>query len=291
VTDSKVEELGWGERWPAPAKLNLMLRVIGRRDDGYHLLQTVFQMTDLCDWLTFYPVTDGSVCLQNPIPGVAEQEDLTVRAANLLKRHTGCEYGVRIAVEKNLPMGGGLGGGSSDAATVLVVLNRLWKLALSVEELMVLGLSLGADVPVFVYGYTAWGEGVGEKLQSVTIPEQWLVIIKPDCHVNTKEIFLSDGLTRDSKPIKISDFLEGDYRNDCESVVSRLYPPVKDAILALSKYGKARLTGTGACVFAQFSTEFAAKAAFLALENRWVVYLAKGLNRSPLYGKMEQGIS
>lgn len=280
---------GWGEKWPAPAKLNLMLRITGRRSDGYHLLQTVFQIIDLCDWLTFHPVVDGKVYLQNPIPGVPEQDDLTVRAANLLKQHTGCEQGVCIEIEKNLPMGGGLGGGSSDAATTLVVLNRLWKLDLSVEELMHLGLQLGADVPVFVFGNSSWGEGVGEKLESITLPEQWVVVIKPDCHVNTKEIFSAKGLTRDSKVIKMRDFLAGDCRNDCTEVVSVLYPSVKNALLALSEYSEARLTGTGACVFALFSSENEARAAHAALRGDWSVYLAKGLNRSPLYRKLEQG--
>lgn len=289
VTDGVEKADGWCEKWPAPAKLNLMLRITGRRDDGYHLLQTVFQMTDLCDWLTFYPCSDGRVYLQNPIPGVPEQDDLTVRAANLLKRHTGCEQGVRIEVEKNLPMGGGLGGGSSDAATTLVVLNKLWKLDLPVEELMDLSLQLGADVPVFVYGYTSWAEGVGERLQAITIPEQWVVIIKPDCHVNTKEIFLAEGLTRNSKPIKMRDFLAGDCRNDCTQIVSALYSPVKDALLALSRYSEARLTGTGACVFARFSSEDAARAAYAELKGEWMVYLAKGSNISPLYKKLGQG--
>jgi 4-diphosphocytidyl-2-C-methyl-D-erythritol kinase len=289
VTELESPNPGWGERWPAPAKLNLMLRIVGRRPDGYHLLQTVFQMTDLCDWLSFYPVADGAVSLATLTPGVAEQDDLTVRAAKLLQQHTGCVTGVSIRIEKNLPMGGGLGGGSSDAATTLVVLNRLWNLSLTVEELMILGLQLGADVPVFVFGSSAWGEGVGEKLQAINLPEQWLVIIKPDCHVNTKEIFCAEGLTRDSESIKMSDFIEDDSKNDCTAVVSELYPEVKNALLALSEYGKAKLTGTGACVFAQFSSEEAARNAYSSLKSQWVVYLAKGLNKSPLYEKLEQG--
>ena len=280
---------GWDQRWPAPAKLNLMLKVVGRRADGYHLLQTVFLMTDLCDWLSFRQVEDGRISLQTPIKGVPEQDDLTVRAARLLKEHTGCQQGVCISIEKNLPMGGGLGGGSSDAATTLVVLNKLWKLNLTLKELMALGLQLGADVPVFVYGYTAWGEGVGEILQAITIPEQWLVIIKPDCHVNTKEIFTAEGLTRDSKPITMDDFLEGDCANDCTQIVSRLYPLVGEALQALSRYAEARLTGTGACVFAQFSSEDAARRAYFALKDHWQVYMSKGCNKSPLYGMLEQG--
>lgn len=285
---SGIEAL-WGERWPAPAKLNLMLRITGRRADGYHLLQTVFQIIDLCDWIKFSPAEDGRVFLRNPIPGVAEQDDLTIRAANLLKEHCGCDFGVCIDVEKNLPMGGGLGGGSSDAATTLVVLNKLWNLQLPIEDLMQLGLRLGADVPVFVYGRTAWGEGVGEKLQSIIVPEHWVVVIKPDCHVNTKEIFLADELTRDSNSITIADFAAGDSRNDCQSLVSKLYNPVKEALDALSVYADARLTGTGACVFAQFESEQSAVEAYSGLSSKWMVYLAKGLNKSPLYEKLGQG--
>lgn len=280
---------GWGEPWPAPAKLNLMLRIVGRRADGYHLLQTVFQMTELCDWLTFLPDATGRVGLEAPTPGVPEHDDLSVRAALLLKRETGYSGGVRIRIDKNLPMGGGLGGGSSDAATTLVVLNRLWGLDLPVERLMLLGLQLGADVPVFVFGQTAWGEGVGEDLQAITVPEQWLVIVKPDCHVNTGQIFSAEGLTRDSKPIKMSDFFEGDCQNDCTEMVCALYPQIREALLTLSGYGNARLTGTGACVFACFADQASAEAAYAELKEQWVVYLTKGVNRSPLYQKLGQG--
>ena len=277
----------WAEKWPASAKLNLMLRIVGQRADGYHLLQTVFQFIDLCDWITFHPVDDGRVRLLNPIPGVPEIDDLTVKAANLLKSETGCKAGVCIEVEKNLPMGGGLGGGSSDAATVLVVLNKLWDLQLTKERLMELGLALGADVPVFVYGYSAWAEGVGEKLEKITPVEQWVVVIKPDCHVNTKEIFSSKNLTRDSKSIRIADFMEGQHKNDCLGVVSQEYSDVKAALHALSEFSEARLTGTGACVFAQFESKELAYGAYKSLElNGWKVYLAKGLNVSPLYSKL-----
>lgn len=289
VTELESIDGGWGWKWPAPAKLNLMLRIVGRREDGYHLLQTVFQIIDLCDWLMFHPVEDGSVRLSVPTPGVPEQDDLTVRAALLLKRHTGCEQGVCIEIEKNLPMGGGLGGGSSDAATTLVVLNRLWRLGLSKEELMNLGLQLGADVPVFVFGHAAWGEGVGEVLQEITIPEKWYVIIKPNCHVNTREIFCTEELTRDSKIIKMADFIAGDKTNDCTSVVKVKYKPVSDAMDALSAYAEARLTGTGACVFAEFDGLFSAQVARDQLSRDWEVYLAKGQVKSPLYGQLEQG--
>ncbi len=279
----------WAERWPAPAKLNLMLRITGQRSDGYHLLQTVFQFITLCDWITFHPDNNGRVSLKQAIPGVSEADDLTVRAANLLKAETGCHQGVLIEVDKKLPMGGGLGGGSSDAATTLVVLNQLWDLHLSTDKLMELGLSLGADVPVFVYGHSAWGEGVGEKLEKISIPENWVVVIKPNCHVNTKEIFSAKDLTRDSKSIKIADFIAGQHRNDCLEVVCRRYQAVKEALADLSEFSEARLTGTGACVFAQFSSEQAALGAYKSLRTKWQVYLAKGVNESPLCSKLRAG--
>ena len=277
---------GWGQKWPAPAKLNLMLRIVGQRADGYHLLQTVFQFVDLCDWISFHPADDGRVYLQKTLVGVAEADDLTIRAANLLKAETGCSLGVCIDVEKNLPMGGGLGGGSSDAATTLVVLNKLWGLNLSTEKLMTLGLSLGADVPIFVYGHSAWAEGVGEKLEEINVSEQWVVIIKPDCHVNTGEIFSAKELTRDSKSIRIADFTAGQHQNDCIEVVCQRYPFVQNALVDLSEFSEARLTGTGACVFAQFDSKESAVRAYQSLESKWQVYLAKGINESPLFTKL-----
>ncbi len=289
MSQKQYDQSAWPGKWPAPAKLNLMLRIVGQRPDGYHLLQTVFQFIDLCDWITFHPVDDGRVSLQKPIPGVAEADDLTVRAAKLLKAATGCESGVRIEVEKNLPMGGGLGGGSSDAATTLVVLNELWGLHLSMEKLMELGLALGADVPVFVYGNSSWAEGVGEKLEKISIKEHWLVVIKPECHVNTKEIFSSKNLTRNSKSIKIADFIAGQHQNDCVEVVCQLYPIVKDALVDLSRFSEARLTGTGACVFAQFDSESAAVSAYRSLKDKWQVFLSKGVNESPLISKLKIG--
>ena len=285
------KRLLWSEKWPAPAKLNLMLRIVGRRHDGYHLLQTVFQFVDLCDWLTFHPVDNDDVSLLKAIPGVAEADDLTVRAARLLKAETGCNLGVCIEVQKNLPMGGGLGGGSSDAATTLLVLNELWGLRLPKEKLLELGLSLGADVPVFIYGHSSWGEGVGEQLSKIISPEQWTVILKPDCHVETKEIFSAKDLTRNSKSIKMVDFIEGEYRNDCLEVVCGRYPLVKEALRALSEFSEARLTGTGACVFAQFGSHEAATEAYQKLKNSWVTYLVKGINESPLFAKLKFGFN
>lgn len=280
-------ESAWAEKWPAPAKLNLMLRIIGQRSDGYHLLQTVFQFIDLCDWIRFHPADNGRVSLRRPTPGVPEDDDLTIRAARLLKVETGCEQGVCIEVEKNLPMGGGLGGGSSDAATTLVMLNLLWGLQLSMEKLMELGLTLGADVPVFIYGHSSWAEGVGEKLEKINIPEQWVVVVKPDCHVNTKEIFLAKDLTRDSKSIRIADFIAGQHQNDCLAVVRENYQSVKDALVDLSRFSEARLTGTGACVFAQFESEEAASTSYLSLREKWQAYLVRGLNESPLFSQLK----
>jgi 4-diphosphocytidyl-2-C-methyl-D-erythritol kinase len=289
MMENQTNRSAWAEAWPAPAKLNLMLRITGQRSDGYHLLQTVFQFIELCDWITFHPVNDGRVSLLKPIPGVPEADDLTVRAARLLQAETGCEQGVCIEVKKNLPMGGGLGGGSSDAATTLVVLNELWGLHLSIEKLMKLGLTLGADVPVFVYGHAAWAEGVGEKLEKIDIPEQWFVVIKPDCHVDTREIFLSKDLTRDSKSIRIADFIAGQHQNDCLGVVRERYRSVKDALIDLSGFSEARLTGTGACVFAQFDSEKTAASAYQSLQRKWQAYLVKGVNESPLFSKFKSG--
>lgn len=277
----------WEKKYPAPAKINLMLRIVGRRADGYHLLQTVFQFIELCDWLSFYPVDDGRVFLKNTLNDVAESDNLIIKAALLLKKETGCQLGAAIEIEKHIPMGGGLGGGSSDAATTLVVLNQLWNLQLSTERLMELGLSLGADVPIFVKGHASWAEGVGEQLQEINPEEQWLVLIKPDCHVNTKEIFLTKELTRDSKSITIADFIAGSHQNDCLTVVSQRYPLVQQAMEKLSEFSPARLTGTGACVFALFALENEAKAAYQSLKDEYQTYLSKGINISPLLTELD----
>ncbi len=281
TNETKIFE--WGKKYPAPAKLNLMLRIIGQREDGYHLLQTVFQFVELCDWLTFLPNDSSDVVLENEISGVENADNLIVRAANLLKREVGFNGGVRIQLEKNLPMGGGLGGGSSDAATTLVVLNSLWNLKLSRETLMELGLLLGADVPVFVFGHAAWGEGVGEKLEQINLIEQWVLILKPDCHVNTKEIFSAKNLTRNSKSITITDFNVGQVRNDCLEVVCKRYEAIEKALCDLSVFSEARLTGTGACIFALFDYENLAIEAELTLKDKWQTYLTKSCNKSPLF--------
>ena len=268
--------------WPAPAKLNLMLRVVGRRADGYHELQTVFQFIDRCDQLHFRLRDDGRVCRLGRLEAVAPEQDLTVRAAALLQRHSGCGRGVDIRIDKRLPMGGGLGGGSSDAATTLVALNRLWRLGLGEEALAELGLSLGADVPVFVRGRAAWGEGVGERLTPLELARPWYLVLTPDCHVATAEVFAAKELKRDSSPIAVADFLAGSALNDCLPVVRRRYAPVAEALDWLDRYAAARLTGTGACVFAAFEGEAEARRVRERAPAHYRAFVARGLNRSPL---------
>ena len=281
TNENKIFE--WDKKYPAPAKLNLMLRIVGQREDGYHLLQTVFQFVELCDWLTFLPNDSGEVVLENAISGVENSDNLIIKAANLLKSETGFNGGVRIRLEKNLPMGGGLGGGSSDAATTLVVLNSLWNLQLSHEKLIELGLLLGADVPIFVFGHAAWAEGIGEKLTKINLKEQWVLILKPDCHVNTKEIFSANDLTRNSKSITIDEFNAGQVKNDCLDVVCKHYEAIEEALYNLNVFSEARLTGTGACVFAVFDSEHLVIEAELKLKDKWQTYLTKSCNKSPLF--------
>ncbi len=281
TNENKVFE--WRVRYPAPAKLNLMLRIIGRREDGYHLLQTVFQFVELCDWLTFLPNDSDDIVLEDAISGVENDNNLIVKAAELLKIETGYSGGVRIRLEKNLPMGGGLGGGSSDAATTLIALNSLWDLRLSQQKLMKLGILLGADVPVFVFGYAAWAEGIGEELSRISVKEQWVLILRPNCHVNTKEIFSANDLTRNSKSITIDEFNAGQAVNDCLDVVCKHYEAIEKALCDLSVFSEARLTGTGACVFALFDSKNLAIEAELKLKDKWQTYLTKSSNKSPLF--------
>jgi 4-diphosphocytidyl-2-C-methyl-D-erythritol kinase len=280
-----------GAAWPAPAKLNLMLRILGRRPDGYHRLQTVFQFIDRQDRLWFDLREDGQIRRLTPIPGVPEQQDLTVRAARALQQATGCRLGVEIRVEKVLPLGGGLGGGSSDAATTLIALNRLWGLNLDQDALARLGLALGADVPVFVRGLAAWGEGVGERLTPVTLPEPWYLVLVPPCQVSTGSVFGHPKLTRDSLAVKLEDFLSGDRTNDCLPVVRAGYAPVAAALDWLSGQGQARLTGTGACCFAEFGDHRSALAALGRVPPGFEGFLARGLNRSPLLDRLADGES
>jgi 4-diphosphocytidyl-2-C-methyl-D-erythritol kinase len=267
---------------PAPAKLNLFLHVVGRRADGYHLLQTLFRFIDLCDTLHFTLRTDGAVRRTTPLEGVPEEHDLCVRAARLLQRETGCALGADIAVEKRIPMGGGLGGGSSDAATTLLALNRLWNLGLTRERLMQLGLQLGADVPVFIFGDNAFAEGVGEQLQAYPLPDAWYVVLFPPVHVPTAQIFSHPELTRDTISLKIRDLSTHRLHNDLQPVVCRLYPEVEKHLAWLGQFGPAMMTGSGACVFAEFGNRAAAEAVIGQLPGGMRGVAARGLPSHPL---------
>jgi 4-diphosphocytidyl-2-C-methyl-D-erythritol kinase len=270
--------------FPAPAKLNLMLHIIGRREDGFHLLQTVFQFLDYCDEIGLRLRTDGQVNRVTDIAAVPAGDDLVVKAATLFARHMDGFPGVDIDIRKKIPMGGGLGGGSSDAATVLLALNSLSGRKLSVDQLAEAGLQLGADVPVFVRGHACWAEGVGEKIQPVELTEPWFLVLDPCVHVSTAEIFSHSDLTRSSPLTTIAAFLEGAGRNDCVPVVQKLYPEIATAMQWLDKYSSAKLTGTGACVFAEFVTQELAQEVFEQMPKKYKGFIAKGLNRSPLLG-------
>ncbi len=274
---------GLSAAWPAPAKLNLMLRIVGRRPDGYHRLQTVFQFLNHGDRLWFEPRADGLIQRVGEIPGVPAEADLTVRAARLLQQTTGVRQGATIRIAKHLPMGGGLGGGSSDAATTLVALNHLWRTGLTLAELAALGLTLGADVPVFVHGQAAWAEGVGERLTPLELDEPWFLVLTPACPVATGAVFNDPDLTRNSPPITISDFMTGVGGNDCEAVVYRRYPEVAAAARWLAQQGQARLTGTGSCLFAAFPEASSAERVLAQRPSGWTGFVAQGRNRSPLH--------
>jgi 4-diphosphocytidyl-2-C-methyl-D-erythritol kinase len=272
--------------WPAPAKLNLFLHITGQRADGYHLLQTVFQFLDYGDSLDFQLREDGQVLRPEGPAGVLQFEDLAVRAATLLKTRAEVRAGVDIHLRKNLPVQAGLGGGSSDAATTLTALNQLWGTGLAPGELAALGLELGADVPVFLGGKAAWAEGVGEKLSPVELPEPWYLVLDPGCRIATREIFQAPELTRNSAPITIAGFRAGQGRNDFEPTVRARYPEVSQALDWLSAHAAARLTGSGACVYAAFAGDAEARKVAEALPDRWRGFVAKGCNRSPLMARL-----
>lgn len=286
---------------PAPAKLNLFLHVTGRRADGYHLLQSVFQLIDRADRLHFDLRDDEQIRRTNDVPGVPEDQDLVVRALRLLqaefaRRHSRLPPGISVRVDKVLPMGGGLGGGSSDAATALMAANALWDAGLGREELMALGLPLGADIPFFLFGETAFAEGVGEALQAVPGPDCWYVVIEPGVAVPTPAIFSAPDLTRDSKPVRIADFSShtdscstvGFGKNDLQDVAMRLFPPVAEAVEWLSSHGDARMTGSGACVFCAFSSEDAADQVLAQVPGKWTAWKAKSLQTHPLMKSLLQ---
>ena len=272
----------WDRDWPAPAKINLFLHVVGRRADGYHLLQTLFRFLDFADTIRCEPRSDGRILLANPLPGVPPAADLTVRAAEALRAATGATAGVTLRVEKRLPMGGGLGGGSSDAATTLMALNRLWHTGLDSLQLQRTGLALGADVPVFIHGRTAFAEGVGEHFTDVTLPVAWYLVLVPDVAVPTVEIFRSTELRRDTPAIAAADWRPGSGHNDLEPVACALYPEVARHLEWLRQHGDARLSGSGACCFVGFAREAAARTALAALPADMRGFVAAGLDRHPL---------
>jgi len=273
---------------PAPAKLNLMLHITGRRADGYHELQTLFQFLDYGDELLLRPREDGQIRLHTELPGVDHDSNLIVRAARLLQRESGCALGADIQLTKRLPMGGGIGGGSSDAATTLVGLDHLWNTRLGEDRLAELGLNLGADVPVFVRGRAAFAEGVGERLQPVDLPESWFLVIAPQVSVSTAEIFADPELTRNTPAITVRSLLAGGGHNDCQPVVEKRYPEVRNALSLLNKFVQARMTGTGACVFGSFPNEGEADKVRRQLPATLPSFVARGRNVSMLHRSLER---
>ncbi len=271
-----------GFAWPAPAKLNLFLHITGRRRDGYHELQTVFQFIDLCDRLYIAPRGDGQIRRVGDLPGVPEAQDLALRAARMIQRASGCNLGADIRIDKCIPLGAGLGGGSSNAATALVALNRLWNLGFTTDELAALGLGLGADVPVFVRGQAAWAEGVGERLRRIELAEPWFLVIVPSVSVSTAEIFSAPELVRDCAPITLDDFHAGMARNVCEEATVARYPQVGEALAWLRRHGEAAMSGTGASVYQRFATREQADALAATAPADWTTLVVRGRNRSPL---------
>lgn len=273
---------------PCPAKLNLFLHILGRRSDGYHQLQTLFQLLDYGDELAVEMALDGNISLAQSLAGVPDEDNLIIKAARLLKSHTRCDKGARFNLTKRLPMGGGIGGGSSNAASALLGLNHLWQLDLSLDELANLGRSLGADIPVFVRGRSAWAEGIGDELVPVELPERWFVVLAPNTHVSTAHIFGHKRLTRDSAPITMRAFLEEGGRNDCQPLVEELIPDVKDAVGWLKQFSAAQLTGTGGCVFASFASQEQAERVMLERPGQLNGFWAKGVNESPLHSYLRR---
>ncbi|PRB80276.1 4-(cytidine 5'-diphospho)-2-C-methyl-D-erythritol kinase [Pseudomonas sp. MYb185] len=273
---------------PAPAKLNLFLHITGRRADGYHLLQTLFQFLDYGDTLHFTPRTDGRIRLLSELPGVMPEDNLIVRAARALQQASGTALGADIRLDKRLPMGGGIGGGSSDAATTLVGLDHLWETGLGEDRLAELGLQLGADVPVFVRGRAAWAEGVGERLTPVEVDEPWYLVVVPPCQVSTAEIFSDERLTRDTPPITLAAFREHGGRNDCLPVVMARYTEIRNTLILLNNFCEAKMTGTGSCLFGAFPNEREADKVRARLPVTLQAFVARGCNVSPLHALLNK---
>ena len=281
------------QAFAAPAKINLFLHIVGQRADGYHLLQTVFRLLDFSDTLYLKPTQQNAITRVHDVPGVPAALDLCVRAAKLLQAYSGTAQGVEIAIEKRIPMGGGLGGGSSDAATVLLALNKLWQLDLSRETLMTLGLQLGADVPFFLYGTNAWAEGIGEKLQTIALKPAWYVVLNPNVHVSTAQIFANKQLTKDAIPKRMSGFsgmsksvsgnIQTDYINHLEKIVCQDYPAVSACLTWLKQFGDARMSGSGASVFLEVADQRSANEIYSKKPKEISGFVAKGLDQHPLF--------
>ncbi len=267
---------------PAPAKLNLFLHITGVRDDGYHNLQTIFQLLDYSDEVTLKRRLDGVINRVSGLASVEPEDDLIVKAARALQKHTGTNYGVDLGVSKVLPIGGGIGGGSSDAATTLLGLNQLWQCNVPQQELLSIARSIGADVPVFVNGHSAWAEGIGEDLTPLELPEKWYIVIHPNVFISTEKLFSSKLLTRNKTVLRMRIFPTADNENVFESVVRNEYPEVEKSLQWLSKFAPARMTGTGSCVFASFESKQQAVAVMQQLPRKWVAFVAKAVNNSPL---------
>ncbi|GAA4876768.1 4-(cytidine 5'-diphospho)-2-C-methyl-D-erythritol kinase [Ferrimonas pelagia] len=274
--------------WPAPAKLNLCLHINGRRADGYHELQTLFQFIDWGDRLRFGVRRDGEIQLSPALPGVASADNLIVRAARMLQQHSGCTLGADIELDKQLPMGGGIGGGSSNAATTLVALNQLWNTQIPEDELAQLGLALGADVPVFVRGHAAMAEGVGEQLRPVEVEEPWYLLVIPAVEVSTAVVFNHPELPRNTAKITALEHQPERWVNDCQAVVCDEYPQVAKALEWLLEYAPSKMTGTGSCVYGVFSDKNSAETAWAELPQGWTAHVTRGCNRSPLLAMLDQ---
>lgn len=287
MTSSSNSFLNKAIEFPSPAKINLFLHIVGQRDDGYHNLETLFQFIDHSDTLTLTATEKPTIDLLTPIEGVNNEDNLIVKAARLLKKKTNSPLGVQISINKILPMGGGLGGGSSNAATVLVALNTLWQCQLSTSDLATLGLSLGADVPIFIHGFAAFAQGVGEKLTVMDPEEPWYLITKPECSISTQQVFTAADLPRKTKRLSPSaldtrDFISDKFHNDCQTLVIKHYPEVAKLLAWLVEYAPSRMTGTGACVFSRFSSQQEARSLQAKLPKGVSSFVAQGLNKSPL---------